>query len=176
MHIRRLLLAAAALAALLPLHAQEAGNTQPQYKVEINFRDGNDTGAMSDRRYTMLVMDSERSIFKVGSRSPTVSGAMQPQAAGSLVNTQFTYLDVGVNIDCFVQKAGAKVLFRGSLDLSNIGPDGPVLAGVRNPTIRQTRLDVHTVVELGKPTVVASVDDPTTSRKLLVETTITKMN
>jgi hypothetical protein len=176
MHTRRLLLAAVAMAASLPLHAQDASNTQPQYKVEINFRDGSDTGSMTDRRYTMLVTDSERSILKAGSKSPTVSGSLQPQTSGSVVSTQFTYLDVGVNIDCFVQRAGAKVLFRGSLDLSNIGPDGLAIGGVRNPTIRQTRLDVHTTVELGKATVVASIDDPITARKLLVETTIDKVN
>jgi len=176
MYSRRLLLAAAALAGLLPLRAQEAKDPTPLYKVEINFRDGNDTGAMTDRRYTMLVVEQERAIFKVGSKSPTVSGAVQPQTAGSAVGTQFTYLDIGVNIDCFVQRAGAKAALRASLDLSNIGPDGPVLAGVRNPTIRQTKLDVHTTLDFGKPTVVASIDDPLTARKLLVEATITKAN
>lgn len=91
------------------------------------------------------------------------------------MSTQFTYVDVGVNIDCFVQRVGAKVLLRGSLDLSN-ATDGPSMGGVRNPTIRQTRLDLHTSIEFGKPTVVASIDDPITARKLQVEATITKAN
>lgn len=78
MRIRKALLAAAALTALLPLHAQESKETG-LYKVEINFRDGSDAGSITDRRYTLLVTDSERAIFKAGSRNPTVSGSVQPQ-------------------------------------------------------------------------------------------------
>lgn len=178
MHTRNLLLAAATLAAWLPLHAQSPKETVPLYKVEINFRDGNDSGTVTDRRYTMLVTDSRKAVFKVGSKSPAVSRSIEPQTAGSVVSTQFTYLDIGVNIECFVQGSGTRAAMHGSLDLSNIGPSegAPVIAGVRNPTIRQTRLDLDTTVELGKPTVVASIDDPLTARKLQVEATITKAN
>jgi hypothetical protein len=177
MQIRNVLLAAAALAVLLPLHAQNSKETEPLYKVEINFRDGNESGSMTDRRYTMLVAESRRAVFKVGSKSPAVSGSTQPPATGSAVSTQFTYLDVGVSIECVVQAVGARAALHGSLDLSNIANDGaPAIAGVRNPTIKQTKLDLDTVVEMGKPTVVASIDDPLTARKLQVEATITKAN
>ena len=50
------------------------------------------------------------------------------------------------------------------------------MTGVRNPVIRQTKLSVDAVVELGKPTVLASIDDPLTARKLQVEATITRAN
>jgi hypothetical protein len=177
MQIRNALLGTAALTLLLPLHAQNTRETEPLYKVEINFRDGNDAGAMTDRRFTMLVTDSRKGVFKVGSKSPVASGSLQPQTAGSAVNTQFTYLDVGVSIECIVHAVGDKATMHGSLDLSNIGPnDTPAIAGVRNPTIRQTRLDLDTAVELGKPTVLASIDDPVTARKLQVEATVTRAN
>jgi hypothetical protein len=173
MHTRNVLLAAAALAVLLPLHAQSSKETEPLYKVEFNFRDANDAGSMTDRRYTMLVTDSRKAVFRVGIKSPVASGSTQP--AGSGVSTQFTYVDVGVNIECIVQAVGARAAMHGSLDLSNI--DGSqTIAGVRNPTIRQTKLDLDTIVELGKPTVVASIDDPVNSRKLQVEATITRAN
>ena len=176
MYIRSVLLAAAAMTALLPLHAQDSKDTGPLYRVEINFRDGNDAGSMTDRRYTMLVADSRKAVFKVGSRSPAVSGSMQPEANGSVIGTQFTYLDIGVNIECVVRAVGARAALHGSLDLSNIGPNDPPIAGVRNPTVRQTKLELDTTVELGKPTVLASIDDPITARRLQVEVTITRAN
>jgi hypothetical protein len=37
-------------------------------------------------------------------------------------------------------------------------------------------LELDTIVELGKPAVVASIDDPLTARKLQVEATITRAN
>jgi hypothetical protein len=37
-------------------------------------------------------------------------------------------------------------------------------------------LELDATVDLGKPTVVASIDDPLTARKLQVEATITRAN
>jgi hypothetical protein len=171
MHFRTAFAAVAAMAALLPLHAQSSRDIAPQYKVEFNFRDGADAAAMTDRRFTMLVTEAEKTVFKVGSKTPVAS------ATGSESGTQFTYLDVGVNIECTVRATGDRAMLRGSLDMSNLGPsDGPVVAGVRNPTVRQTKLDLQTTLEFGKPTVVASIDDPLTSRKLQVEATVSKAN
>ena len=144
--------------------------------MEINFRDGNEAGASTDRRYTLLVMESRRTVFKTGSKNPAVTETAQPQPSNTVASTQFTYVDVGVNIDCLLQAVGAEVAVQGSLDLSNITGDGSPVAGVRNPVIRQTKLNVDAVVELGKPTVLASIDDPLTSRKLQVEVTITRAN
>ena len=172
--------AIAALAALLPLHAQMTQSTAkegPQlYHVEINFRDGNDTGAVTDRRYSLLAIDSRKAVFKVGSKSPAVSGSTQAEAGNNAVSTQITYLDVGVNIDCVVAAAGARVALHGNLDLSTISGVDQVAPGIRNPVIRQTKLDLDAVLDFGKPTVLAAIDDPITARKLQVEATVTKAN
>ena len=176
MQLRIALAAAAALAALMPLHAQESHATTPLYKVEINFHDGNDTGTAADRRYSFLVTDSRKAVFKIGSRTPAVTGVLPPQGNTAAPTAQFTYLDVGVNIDCFVQAAGPHVTLRGSLDLSNISGDVSLLPGVRNPVVRQTKLDLDAVMDLGKPMQLASVDDPLTAHKLQVEATITRAN
>jgi len=151
---RHVLLAAVILTALPPLYAQNLKEGTPLYKVEINFRDGNEAGATTDRHYTMLAMDSRRTVFKAGSKNPAVTETTQPQGGNPVASTQFTYVDVGVNIT---------------------GDTTPV-PGVRNPVIRQTKLSVDAVVELGKPTVLASIDDPLTARKLQVEATITRVN
>jgi len=166
-----------ALAALLPVHAQDSREGGPQYKVEIDFRDANGAGAMTDRRYTLLVTDSKKAVLKVGTKSPTASGTVQPQTGGSVV-TQFTYLDIGVNIECTVSAAGSRADLRGSLDLSSLAPSEGAAngGGVRNPTVKQTKLDFETTVELGKPAAIATVDDPVTSRNLQVEATVTKAN
>jgi len=120
---RHVLLAAIASTALLPLHAQNLKEGTPVYKVEINFREGNEAGATTDRRYTLLAMESQRTVFKAGSKNPAVTETAQPQGGNSVASTQFTYIDVGVNIDCLLQAVGAKVAMQGSLDLSNITGD-----------------------------------------------------
>jgi hypothetical protein len=177
MHLRTAIAAAAALTVLLPLQAQVSREPEPLYKVEFNFRDGAENGVATDRRFTMLVNDSQKTVFRVGSKSPVSTGA-QPQANGSPANVQFTYLDIGVNIECTVHGTGDRIGLHGNVDLSSIAPNdaSPAIAGVRNPTVRQTKLDLDTALQLGKPTVVASIDDPLTSRKLQVEATVTRAN
>ncbi|HUB80450.1 MAG TPA: hypothetical protein VMB03_16715 [Bryobacteraceae bacterium] len=176
MRARNALLALAGLAAWLPLHAQTTKEGPQLYRVEINFRDGNDAGAVTDRRYSLLALDSRKAVFKVGSKTPVVSGSAQAQSGNALASTQVTYLDVGVNIDCVVASLGPKASLHGDLDLSTVSGESQVASGVREPVIRQTKLDLDAVMEFGKPTVLASIDDPITARKLQVEATVTKAN
>jgi hypothetical protein len=45
-----------------------------------------------------------------------------------------------------------------------------------NPTISQLKINVNAIVNPGKPTIVASIDDPATMRKVDVELTVTRSN
>jgi hypothetical protein len=93
----------------------------------------------------------------------------------ALVSTQFTYIDVGMNIECVVAEAGSRFAIHGDLDISTaVMPDKNVTT-VQNPTISQIRLAMDTTVTPGKPTIVASFDDPVTSRKFDIDVAITKM-
>jgi hypothetical protein len=77
-------------------------------------------------------MESRRTVFKAGSKNPAVTETTQQQAGNAVASTQFTYLDVGVNIDCLVQAVGAKVAMQRSLDLSNITGDDPSDRGTQS--------------------------------------------
>ena len=103
---RHVMLAAIALTALLPLHAQNLKEGSPLYKVEINFRDGNEAGATTDRRYTMLAMDSRRTVFKAGSKNPAVTETAQPQG-GNWVRARNLRMSkwASISIVCCRQRA-----------------------------------------------------------------------
>src|ERR1700704_78016 len=123
------------LTAALPAYGQEA-KIAPQiagYKVEFNLRDHNDAAAKAGRRYSMLVNTTGKGVFKVGNRVPVATGS-----GGNGVNTQFMYVDVGLNIDCLIRESEGKVGLRADFDVSSIvQPDkagGPVSA---NPIIGQ---------------------------------------
>jgi len=150
--------------------------------VEFNIHDGSDAAAKTGRRYTLLVDANRKAVFKVGNRIPVATGSFQPGVAGvgvnPMVNTQYSYIDVGVNIECVVSEMNGKVAMHGSLDLSTATEHGAAqgAANPPNPTVGQTKLDIDTAVELGKPTVIASIDDPVNLRKLQVEATVAKVN
>jgi hypothetical protein len=163
---------------LLPLAAQEkpAGSTTV-YRVEYRIRDGSDAAAKNGRRYTMLIGNHNKGTFKLGERIPVATGSFQPGAAGNpLVNTQFTYIDVGVNIDAIVAEENGKINLNSNLDISTLvehkAPQPSQI--LPNPTVAQIKIAENSSLTLGKPTLIASVDDPVTQRKFDVEVTVTK--
>ena len=72
-----------------------------------------------------------------------------------------------------VVESGPKFALHADLDISTaVMPEKT--ASVQNPTISQIRLNIDTTVAPGKPTVVASFDDPVTARKFDIDVAIAK--
>jgi hypothetical protein len=140
---------------------------QPQrdvFKVDFTIRDSGDAGGKSGRKYSMVVYSAQKGVFKIGNRVPTPTNS-----SGS-----FNYIDVGVNIDCYVQESAAgRVALRADVDLSTaVTTDKTVTMA---PTISQIKLGIETSIPPGKPTVIAAFDDPVTSRKFEMEALVTKL-
>jgi len=168
MRISTWIMAAALLCPGMAVHAQDSST----YKVDFTIRDTGDAGGKTGRKYSLLVNPGHKTTFKVGNRVPVANAAM---TNGTQVNTQFTYIDVGVNIDCVVNDNNSNLTLHGDLDISTaVMPEkGPNVIQV--PTISQIRLNLDTKVAPGKPAVVASFDDPVTSRKFDLDVAITRM-
>ncbi len=162
-----------ALALLAPgntLRAQPMARDGSVYKVDFNVRDSSDPAARNGRKYSLLLNSGIKGVFKVGNRVPTASGAFN----GSTATTQFTYVDVGMNVEAVVAESNGKYALHASIDVSTALP-ALKDAAVQNPTISQIKVEIETSVMPGKPTVVAAFDDPLTARKFDVEVTIVKM-
>lgn len=93
------------------------------------------------------VVDGQKATLKIGDRVPVATGSFQAgvSAGGGgvspLVNTQFQYLDVGVNIDITPYVHGDRsVTLKISLDVSAV--TGNVnIGGISQPVIGQRRLE-----------------------------------
>jgi general secretion pathway protein D len=93
-------------------------------------------------------VDNAKATLKVGDREPTASGSFQPGVGGAgvnpLVNTQFTYIDVGVNVDLTPRvHENGEVSMHVELDISSV--NGTVnLGGINEPIISQKKV-VHDI-------------------------------
>jgi len=90
-------------------------------------------------------LDGQKASLKVGDRIPIATGSFQPGIGGigvnPLVNTQFQYIDVGVNIDITPRvHAGREVTLKLMLDISNV--TGRVnIGGIEQPIIGQRKIE-----------------------------------
>jgi general secretion pathway protein D len=90
-------------------------------------------------------LDNAKAILNIGERVPTATGSFQPGIGGvginPLVNTQFTYLDVGVNVELTPRvHDNGEVTMHIKLDISNV--TGQVnLGGIQQPIVGQRKVE-----------------------------------
>jgi len=112
--------------------------------------------------------------IKTGSRVPILTGSYGSKEPSQ--NTQFQYLDLGVNLDARdVNEHGQMLGFRLKAEISSIAHQTEI-GGVGEPVIRQNVWDSMVLVTVGKPTVVFSSDDLDSKGKMQVEVTATKVD
>ncbi len=90
-------------------------------------------------------LDGQKATLKIGDRVPVATGSFQPGIGGvginPLVNTQFQYLDVGVNIDITPRvHANREVTLKVSLDISSVTGQSNI-GGISQPVIGQRKIE-----------------------------------
>src|SRR5216684_2286434 len=90
-------------------------------------------------------LDGQKASLKIGDRVPVATGSFQPGIGGvginPLVNTQFQYLDVGVNIDITPHvHAGREVSLKISMDISAVTSQQDI-GGISQPVIGQRKIE-----------------------------------
>jgi len=90
-------------------------------------------------------LDGQKATLKIGERVPVATGSFQPGIGGvginPLVNTQFQYLDVGVNIDITPRvHAGREISLKLTMDVSAVDRYQDI-GGVSQPVIGQRKIE-----------------------------------
>lgn len=90
-------------------------------------------------------VDGQKASLKIGSRVPIASGSFQPGIGGvginPLVNTQFQYLDVGVNVDVTPTiHANGDVTLKITMDISSVISQTNI-GGIQQPIIGQRKIE-----------------------------------
>ena len=117
------------------------------------------------QRPEIRVIDSEKASLKIGDRVPIATGSFQSGFGGS-VNTQFQYLDVGVNIDItpYVH-AGSEVTLKMSLEISSVtGVQN--IGGFNQPTIGQRRIEHEARLKDGEVNLIAGILNDTETNSM----------
>lgn len=139
--------------------------------ISVSLPGGSFTALASDantkviQRPEIRVMDSEKATLKIGDRIPIATGSFQSGLTQG-VNTQFQYIDVGVNIDItpYVH-AGNDVTLKMSLEVSSVAGQ-QTIDGVTEPTIGQRRIEHQARLADGEVNLIGGILQDTESKSL----------
>jgi general secretion pathway protein D len=124
------------------LNATDFTVTIPQATASALFSDS-DTKLIQNPQIRSV--DGQKASLKIGERVPIATGSFQPGIGGvginPLVNTQFQYLDVGVNIDITPKiHAGDEVSMKISMDISSVTGTSSI-GGIDQPIIGRKTIE-----------------------------------
>ena len=126
------------------------------------------------QRPEIRAMDSEKASLKIGDRVPIATGSFQSGLGGS-VNTQFQYLDVGVNIDItpYVH-ADNEVTLKMSLSISSVAGVQNI-GGFNQPTIGQRTIEHQARLADGEVNLIGGILEDTDTNSMSGYPWITKI-
>jgi general secretion pathway protein D len=106
-------------------------------------------------------VDGQKASLKIGDRVPIATGSFQPGIGGvginPLVNTQFQYLDVGVNIDITPKvHAGREVTLKVSMDISSVTGQSNI-GGISQPVIGQRKIEHEIRLKEGEVNILGGI-------------------
>jgi hypothetical protein len=87
------------------------------------------------------------------------------------INTQFTYVDIGLSIDASLDESASGVRLRTRLERSSVAEEKS-MGGVQEPLIRGTVLEGTSILTQGKPVSLGSLDIPGSTRHLELEVSL----
>jgi general secretion pathway protein D len=116
------------------------------------------------------VLNDEKATLRIGDRVPVATGSYSSGIGGGsvspLVNTQFQYLDVGVNIDITPHIHSDKdVTLKMALEISTVTGTQNI-GGIDQPIIGQRRIEHETRLQDGEVNLVGGILDDTETNSL----------
>src|SRR5213083_3151407 len=142
----------------------------------VTFPGASATALFSDSSVKLLqnpqirAVDGQKGSLKIGDRVPVATGSFQPGIGGvginPLVNTQFQYLDVGVNIDITPRvHAAREVTLKISMDISNVTGQSNI-GGISQPIIGQRKIEHEIRLKEGEVNLLGGMLEDSTTKSL----------
>jgi type II secretory pathway component GspD/PulD (secretin) len=137
------------------------------YRLTYTITEVDNGKRSGTQHFSMVLVSGQRTTMKQGSKVPVATGTTSENGSAS-TQTQFTYLDVGLNFDATLDESVNGVRLRSKAEQSSLGADKPI-AGIQEPVVRQTVLEGTSILTPGKPLILGSLDIPDSTRRLDIE-------
>jgi type II secretory pathway component GspD/PulD (secretin) len=136
------------------------------YRLTYKITETDDGKRVGVQHFAMVVVTGQRTVLKQGSKVPIATGSFKDSSTA--VQTQMTYLDVGLNFDATLDEFANGVRLRSKVEQSSIAEERSGV-GAQDPIVRQTVMEGTSFLTPGRPLVLGSLDVPGSTRHLEVE-------
>jgi len=155
------------LNSLASLNATDFQVTISQATVTALF---SDTNTKLIQNPQLRSVDGQKATLKIGDRIPIATGSFQPGIGGvginPLVNTQFQYQDVGVNVEVTPRvHSNGDVTLKISMDISSVTGQSNI-GGITQPIIGQRKVDHEVRLREGEANLLGGMLEDLNSKSL----------
>jgi general secretion pathway protein D len=155
------------LNSLANLNATDFQVTISQATVTALF---SDTNTKLIQNPQLRSVDGQKATLKIGDRIPIATGSFQPGIGGvginPLVNTQFQYQDVGVNVEVTPRvHSNGDVTLKISMDISSVTGQSNI-GGITQPIIGQRKVDHEVRLREGEANLLGGMLEDLNSKSL----------
>jgi hypothetical protein len=134
------------------------------YRLTYTVTEMDGTRKIGTQHFAMVLTRGQDTSLKLGNKFPIVTEAATPP-----LQTQFTYIDIGMNFDATLTEMGQNAMLKSSVDDTSVAPQKSDIGGVQEPIVRQATLKGESLLTPGKPLMLGSVDIPGSTSHLDVE-------
>jgi len=111
------------------------------------------------QHFALIVAPGQRTTVKLGSKVPIPTGS----------GNQFQYIDVGINFDAALDEVAGGARLKSKVDQSSVAAESVTIGPLQQPVVRQATLEGTSMLTLGKPLMLGSLDIPGGAAHLDVE-------
>ena len=139
------------------------------YRLTYTVTDMDGARRVGSQRFALVVASGQEATLKQGSKVPVATGTYNA-AAPAGTQTNFTYLDVGMNFAATPTSVGDGISLKTSVEQLSIA-DEKSGVGLQDPIVKQSSVKSTLLVPIGKPVMLGSIDLPGTTHHLDIEVT-----
>ena len=152
----------------------ELDRPRKTYRLTFTLTDSDDGKRLGSQRFSLDAVAGQDTFLKQGSKIPVITGnfSAADSKTGAGVQTQVTYLDVGMNIDVTASPVAHGAVLKTKVEQSSVDP---ATAANQDPIIRQSVISGVSAATFDKPLQLGAFDIPNSTHKLDIEVLVEEL-
>ena len=145
------------------------------YRLTYTVTEMDGTKVIGTHHVAMLAVADQNIKVKQGSKVPIATGSYSTDNKAAGVQTQYTYIDVGLNFDSTLTAMGDSAMLKAYVERSSVATEASGV-GAQDPIVNQTSVQGVFLLAPGKPARIGSLDMPGSSHHLDIEATLEQLH